>query len=63
MPGKRIVITLTQQLDQFLQQVVAETGIDRSNLVRMWIWEQHQKDRDRQIAEKQANADSKRNPR
>lgn len=53
MQGKRIVITLSKELGHFMDHMVVTTGIDRSNLVRMLVWEKRQEERDRVIAEAQ----------
>jgi metal-responsive CopG/Arc/MetJ family transcriptional regulator len=51
MQGKRIVVTLSRELDHFLDDLVQKTGIDRTNLVRMLVWEKKEQERDRKIAE------------
>ncbi len=51
MTDKRIMLTVTRKLDEFLERMAEETGIDRSNLIRTWIWERMQAERDRSIAE------------
>ncbi len=45
------MLTVTRKLDEFLERMAEETGIDRSNLIRTWIWERMQAERDRSIAE------------
>lgn len=61
-PDIRIVLTVERKMGQFLQRLVEETGIDRSNLIRGWIWEKMQAERDRQIAEHQMAAEKKKRP-
>lgn len=53
MAPKRIMLTVSRKLDQFLERMAEETGIDRSNLIRGRLWEWFQEERDRQIAERQ----------
>lgn len=61
MADKRIMLTVTRKLDEFLERMAEDTGVDRSNLIRGWIWEKMQQERDRAIAERQlSDAVSKR---
>ncbi len=61
MADKRIMLTVTRKFYDFLERMAEETGVDRSNLIRGWIWEKMQQERDRMIAERQlADAVSKR---
>jgi Arc/MetJ-type ribon-helix-helix transcriptional regulator len=57
MAPKRIMLTVTRQLDEFLERMVEETGIDRSNLIRMRLWNWMQEERDRVLAERQLSLD------
>jgi len=53
MPEKQIMFTITRQIDEFLERMVEKTGIDRSNLIRMRLWDWMQEERDRSVAERQ----------
>lgn len=57
MPQKRIMLTVTRRLDEFLQQMVKETGIDRTNLIRMRLWDWMQEERRLTVAERQLAAE------
>jgi Arc/MetJ-type ribon-helix-helix transcriptional regulator len=59
MPPKRIMLTVTPRIDQFLERMVEETGIDRSNLIRTRLWEWMREEQDRSIAERQLKKDLK----
>lgn len=54
MVSKRIVLTIPRKVDEFLKRMAVDTGIDRSNLIRMRIWEWMTEERDRAIAERPA---------
>lgn len=60
MPQKRIMLTVTRKLDEFLERMSASTGIDRSNLIRMRLWEWMREEQDREIAERKLNETAKR---
>lgn len=53
MAPKRVMFTVSRKIDEFLDRKVEESGIDRSNLIRMKLWEWMEQDRDRAIAERQ----------
>ncbi len=53
MAPKRIMLTVSRALDGFLERMAEETGIDRSNLIRMRLREWMQEERARGIAERQ----------
>lgn len=52
-------MTIEPAMEKFLERMVRESGIDRSNLIRMFVWEKMQQERDRQLAEKQFGVDKK----
>lgn len=53
------MLTVERKMEAFLEKTVKETGIDRSNLIRGWIWEKMQAERDRLIAEHELSANKK----
>jgi hypothetical protein len=53
------MLTVTPRIDQFLERMVEETGIDRSNLIRTRLWEWMREEQDRSIAERQLKKDLK----
>lgn len=46
------MLTVTPKLDAFLERMSRNTGIDRSNLIRMRLWEWLREEQDREIAER-----------
>lgn len=52
MAPKRIMLTVSRQIDEFLERMVEETGIDRSNLIRMRLWDWMQQERELSVAER-----------
>lgn len=57
MPEKRIIFTISRILDAFLEQKSEETGIDKSNLIRMRLWEWLQEDRRLRLQERKHDKD------
>jgi hypothetical protein len=53
------MLTVTPRIDQFLERMVEETGIDRSNLIQTRLWEWMREEQDRSIAERQLKKDLK----
>lgn len=52
MSPKRIIFTVSRTIDEFLERMMRETGMDQSNLLRMRLWEWYVEERDRAIEEK-----------
>lgn len=50
--NKRVIFTVSRTIDEFLERMAHETGMDISNLLRMRLWEWYVEERDRQIVEK-----------
>lgn len=50
----RIMLTLTDQLLEFLDEQSSVSGIDRSNLIRARLWDWRTEERDRRLAEARA---------
>jgi hypothetical protein len=50
------MLTVTRQIDEFLERMVEETGIDRSNLIRMRLWDWMQEERERILVERQLSS-------
>jgi hypothetical protein len=46
------MLTVTQKIDAFLDRMSRDTGIDRSNLIRMRLWEWMREEQDRALAER-----------
>jgi hypothetical protein len=53
--NERVIFTVSRTIDQFLEKLSKDTGMDRSNLIRMRLWEWYTEERDRQIEERRAN--------
>ncbi|MGP8269133.1 MAG: hypothetical protein ACLQLH_03620 [Terracidiphilus sp.] len=52
MAERRVILTLSDMLIKFLDRKSGESGIDRSNLIRMKLWEWVQEDRDLDVRER-----------
>jgi len=52
---ERVSLTVSRAIDEFLERMSTESGMDRSNLIRMKLWEWYVEERDRIIEERRAN--------
>jgi hypothetical protein len=50
--SERVIFTVSTTIDQFLDRMARETGMDRSNLLRMMVWDWYTKERDRLLEER-----------
>jgi hypothetical protein len=55
---RRIMLTVSRALEEFLSQMAKDTGIDRSNLIRMKLWEWRTEERHRNIEERKVAKDA-----
>jgi hypothetical protein len=52
MTDKRIMLTVSRKMNDFLDRVTRDSGIDRANYIRSLIWADMQRERDRASAER-----------
>lgn len=53
MSTRRVIFTVSRTIDEFLERMTQESGMDLSNLMRSRLWEWYIEERDRTIAERQ----------